>query len=133
MSKPACIGALLAVAWLGGCVAGPPAPPPAMTEAQIELVRRQIAKCWSIPAAVYREGSDIVVAVVVEMNRDATVQSAVVADKARLSEPLYKAAAESALRTVLNPRCSPWPLPADRYESWKTLVIDFNPKAMAGQ
>jgi hypothetical protein len=45
-----------------------------------------------------------------------------------MSDPFYRAAAESALRAVLNPQCSPLKLPPDKYEQWKILELTFNPK-----
>jgi hypothetical protein len=31
---------------------------------------------------------------------------------------------------MLNPRCSPLRLPLDKFETWKTFTISFNPKDM---
>jgi hypothetical protein len=28
--------------------------------------------------------------------------------------------------TVMNPRCQPWPLPAEKYDSWRTLTFNFD-------
>jgi hypothetical protein len=45
-----------------------------------------------------------------------------------LGDPLYRAAAESARRAFFNPQCTPLKLPADKYATWKDMVVDFNPK-----
>ncbi len=44
----------------------------------------------------------------------------------------FRAAAESALRAVLNPRCHPFALPREKYDSWKTMTLVFDPKEMFG-
>ena len=39
------------------------------------------------------------------------------------------AAADAAKRAVLNPRCQPWPLPADKYSSgWRYITFNFDPR-----
>src|SRR3546814_9513743 len=61
------------------------------------------------------------------MNPDGTVRTAEIQDRARMaSDSFYRAAAESARRAVLNPRCSPLRLPPEKYNAWKTLVLNFD-------
>jgi hypothetical protein len=45
-----------------------------------------------------------------------------------MGDPFYRSAAESALRAVLNPQCSPLKLPPEKFDQWKTLELTFNPK-----
>lgn len=107
-------------------------PPPvgqALTQSELAALRRQLAQCWNVlPGA--RDADDIVVALSLTMNPDRTIQRAVVKDQARLSDPFFKAAADSALRAVRNPRCSPLELPAFKYDQWKEMTIRFDPKDM---
>jgi hypothetical protein len=101
-----------------------------MTE--VDLVRRQIERCWNVPAGA-KDMQNMAVAVQVDMNRDGTPRNAVIKDQARLrSDPFYRAAAESALRAVLNPRCHPFKLPAEKYDRWRTMTLVFDPKQMFG-
>jgi hypothetical protein len=44
------------------------------------------------------------------------------------SDAFFRAAADSAKRALLNPRCSPLKLPADKYDQWKSITLSFNPK-----
>lgn len=75
----------------------------------------------------------MIITLVLDMNPDGTVRKAEISDRSRMGDPSYRSAAESALRAVLNPRCSPLPLPADSYESqWRTLTLNFDPKEMFG-
>ena len=93
---------------------------------ELDLIRRQLAACWNVPAGA-RDAKDLYVDVYVEMNPDATVQTAVVTGSNGVGS--YKRAAEdSALRAVRNPKCSPLKLPLDRYDQWKSITIRFDPQ-----
>ena len=48
------------------------------------------------------------------------------------SNPFYGPITESAMRTLLNPECIPLRLPADKYELWKNLTINFDHSIMKG-
>jgi len=88
-------------------------------------VREKIRPCWK-PAG---GNSAAVVVIRVEMNRDATTARAEVLDKARYAtDANFRLAADAAYRTVMNPRCQPWPLPAEKYDSWRTLTFNFDPR-----
>lgn len=107
-------------------------PNQALTISEIDQVRRQIERCWNVPAGA-RDAADLVVKVRVEMNPDGTPRGATIVSDPRLrSDPFYRAAAESALRAVLNPRCHPFKLPPEKYGRWKTMTLVFNPKEMFG-
>ena len=64
----------------------------------------------------------------VSMNSDGTVRSATLLNTDQLSDPFFQAAADSARRALLNPRCQPLKLPADKYDQWQTFTITFDPK-----
>lgn len=93
---------------------------------ELDLIRRQLAACWNVPAGA-RDAKDLYVDVKIEMNPDATVRTAVVVGSSG-SGSFAKAAADSALRAVRNPNCSPLQLPLDRYNQWKTITIRFDPQ-----
>jgi hypothetical protein len=74
-----------------------------------------------------------VVSIRVEMNADGTPRSAVIQNAGQMqANPFFQAAADSARRAVLNPRCQPFKLPAEKYDHWRTMTLIFNPKEMAG-
>ena len=99
---------------------------------QIDMVRERVRPCWNMLTGA-KNAQDIVVTLVLDMNPDGTVRRAEISDRSRMSDTYFRAAAESALRAVLNPHCNPLPLPADSYESqWRTLTLDFNPRDMFG-
>jgi hypothetical protein len=99
-----------------------------LSASEIDLVREQIEQCWNVPAGA-RDAKDLVIEVKAVVNPDGTVQEATIIDQGRYGgDPYYRAAAESARRAVLNPRCSPLKLPPDKYDSWRDLDLFFNPK-----
>jgi outer membrane biosynthesis protein TonB len=98
-----------------------------ITASEVDLVRQQIARCWNVPAGA-RDAKDLVVEIRVVVDPDGTVRQATIVDQARLSDPFFRAAAESAKRAFFNPLCRPLHLPPDKYAIWKDLVVDFSPK-----
>ena len=60
---------------------------------------------------------------------DGTVQHAQIVDQGRAcGDPFFRAAAESARRAFFNPLCTPLKSAADKYATWKDMVVDFSPK-----
>ena len=101
-----------------------------ITISEIDLVRRQIARCWNLQAGA-KEAENLIIEISVAMNPDGTVRHARIQNTDRVAgDPFFRAAAESALRAVLNPRCQPFKLPRDRYDRWQTMALIFDPKEM---
>lgn len=102
-----------------------------VTASEIDAVRRQIERCWNLPAGV-KDAGDLVVSIRVEMNPDGTPRTATVDGSSRgQGNPLFQATADSARRAVLNPRCHPFKLPPDKYDRWRTMTLIFNPRQMS--
>ena len=98
-----------------------------LTMSERDSVRRQIEPCWNVPAGA-RDTENLVVDIRLRLNADGTVMTAEFVDRARAArDTFFRAAAESALRAVLNPSCSPLRLPPKKYEEWKNMVLSFNP------
>jgi hypothetical protein len=96
---------------------------PPFTKAEIEAVREKVRPCWAGPSGQDR----VVVPIVVRVREDGTPTASYVKDTARFeSDPNYRAAANSALRAVMNPRCHPWPLPPEKYETWRIMTFNFD-------
>lgn len=97
-----------------------------------DQVRRQIEPCWNVPAGA-KDARDLVIVVKVTLRPDGTVSDALIEDMGRYrADPVFRAAAESARRAVLNPRCQPFKLPPEQYELWRLLTLNFNPREMFG-
>lgn len=101
-------------------------------DALAALVRRQIEPCWKPPIGAV-EARDLIVRVLVRLDRGGFVREAQILDATRMAlNPFYEAAADSARRAVLNDRCHPLSLPLERYELWKVIELTFNPSEMLG-
>jgi hypothetical protein len=108
--------------------AQPKAPPGTeLTASEIDIVRQQLSRCWNIPAGA-RDARDLVVTIRGTIAPDGKVLQADIVDKAKMSDPFFRAAAESARRAFFHPLCTPLRLPLDKYESWKTFEIELSPK-----
>jgi hypothetical protein len=95
-----------------------------------DALRQQLSGCWNIMAGA-ANSEDLAVEVQVVVNPDRTVLSAKVVDQSRYnSDTFFRAAADSALRAVRNPRCTPLNLPPDKYDQWRDMTIVFDPKDM---
>jgi len=101
-----------------------------LTASDIDLVREQLRPCFNPPFGA-KEKPDLSADIRVVMNRDGTVQQAQIVDKGQYaSDPVYRAVADSGIRALRNPRCSPLRLPPDRYDVWQTFVFAFSTKDM---
>lgn len=103
-----------------------------LTLSDMDALRHQLAQCWNIPSGAV-DAENLIVDIRVVVRPDRTVESATIVDQNRYrTEPFFRAAADSARRAVLNPRCSPLDLPDDQYDTWKNMIIRFNPREMFG-
>ncbi len=99
-----------------------------LTVSEQDALRRQLSQCWNIMSGA-RFAENLIVEIRVSIRPDRTVQQATILDSARYSrDSYYRAAADSALRALRNPNCSPLNLPVNKYEQWKSMVIRFDPK-----
>jgi outer membrane biosynthesis protein TonB len=103
-----------------------------LTISEIDAIRQQLAQCWNIPAGA-RDAENLAVQIRVNLNPDGSVARAEILDTARMaSDTFYRTAAESAYRAVL--QCSPLQqLPVKKYNSWKIVTLNFDPREMLGQ
>ena len=101
-----------------------------LTASQIDAIRQQLASCWNPPVGA-RDAKDLRIEIRVQLARDGSVRQAELISRGRMGESFYRAAAESAMRAVRI--CSPLEgLPAEKYEQWQTLLLNFDPQEMLG-
>ena len=96
-----------------------------VTASEVEGVRQKIRPCWNSFGGA-KEAP--IVTLVVQMNQNGTPVEADFKDPGRMGDPTYRAAAESARRAILNPRCQPWPLSPEKYNSWRVITFNFDPR-----
>ena len=103
---------------------------PQMTSSEKDSIASQIAQAWFFDAGT-KGSEDIVVDVRVTLAQDGTVLTAVIVDQARMAtDGYYRAAAEAARRAVL--KASPLKVPPEKYETWKEMLLHFNPQGLMG-
>ena len=101
-----------------------------MTMLETDALRHQLEGCWNIPMGA-KDAETTTVDIFMVINPDRTLQSAQIVDQARYnSDRFFQAMADSAMRAVRNPNCSPFELPPDKYESWKQITVTFDPSQM---
>ncbi len=98
-----------------------------LSVSQVDAIRRQIQRCWRIPAGV-RDAHELVINLRLMLAQDGSVRRVEVMDRLRYgTDRTYRAAADSAVRAVK--MCSPLKeLPANRYASWREMELTFNPR-----
>ena len=99
---------------------------------EIDAIRRHFEKCWNIPSGA-REAGNLATEIKVRFNKKGNVLDARIVNFSRMKRDRYfRTAAESALRAVLNPRCQNAPLPENKFDKWKNLTLNFDPKSIIG-
>lgn len=99
-----------------------------MSVNEIDAFRQQISRCWVPPTGGL--GADkIVVRLKLQLKEDGSLQG-----PPRIlnssSSSFFQAAADSAVRAVW--RCQPYQLPAEKYDTWRDMVLNFDPREMFG-
>jgi outer membrane biosynthesis protein TonB len=100
-----------------------------MTISEKDALRRQIERCWNVPAGA-KNAKDLKIEIKVALNPDGSVQGdPSISDMARYgSDDFFRAAADSARRAVLV--CQPYQLPPEKYSAWRDVTLIFDPSQM---
>ena len=101
---------------------------------EIDLLRQQLSSCWNAPAgAVINVGDKVTISAKIQQNMKVFENSVRIIDtNISKSNPFYGPITDSAMRTLLNPECTPLKLPEDKYNLWKNLTITFDYSIMKG-
>ena len=101
---------------------------------EIDMLRQQLSSCWNAPAgAVIERGMQVTVSAKVLQNMKVSSNSVRIVDtNIAKTNPFYGPITDSAMRTLLNPECTPLKLPKDKYNLWKNLTITFDYSIMKG-
>ena len=100
---------------------------PTLSQNELDALRARLRDCWTVPVGL-AEARDLTVTVRIMFNKDGSLSA-----EPRLmnhgSHPAFQAASESALRAVR--RCAPYSfMPVAKYEAWKDVIVDFDPRDM---
>lgn len=98
-----------------------------LSQNEMDALRQKLGGCWSIPAGV-DDAATLKVSVKFQLDRSGMLlgRPQVVAGGAA-SGP-GRTAAESAVRAVQ--KCAPFNLPAEKYDTWAEVVVNFDPSDM---
>ncbi|WP_310618887.1 cell envelope integrity protein TolA [Flexibacterium corallicola] len=99
-----------------------------MSQSELDALRSQVAQCWNPPVGA-PGAEQLVVKLQFNMGRSGEVEGLPRILNSN-SNPAFGAASQSAIRAVY--RCSPYSLPASKYEAWKTVILNFDPRLMLG-
>jgi outer membrane biosynthesis protein TonB len=97
-----------------------------LSQNEIDALRAQIQACWNPPAGV-ADAKELIVTVRLMLKQDGSLSADPVVLN-RGGNPLFQIAAESATRAVR--RCQPYRLPVAKYEVWKDVEVNFDPRDM---
>lgn len=99
-----------------------------------QLVEQQIRQCWNIPVGA-KDVAEMRIEIRIRLNPDGTLRGQPrVGDARRMqSDHVFRAVAESAVRALRKPRCSPLRLPFAHYDIWKDITLNFDPRKALGQ
>jgi hypothetical protein len=101
-----------------------------MTMSEMDALRHQLEGCWNVPYGA-KDAETLTVDIFMVISPARTLQQARIVDTGRYnSDPFFRAMADSAMRAVRHPNCSPFDLPPDKYETWKTITVTFDPSLM---
>ncbi len=101
---------------------------------EIDMLRQQLSSCWNAPAgAVIERGMQVTISAKVKQNMRVSSNSVRIVDtNISKANPFYGPITDSAMRTLLNPECTPLKLPKDKYNLWRSLTITFDYSIMKG-
>ncbi len=93
---------------------------------EINEVHKHIAKFWIVPNGCLGVNS-CSVKLRLKIDKSGNIIESTIVNKDKMNDPVFKALAESALRAVRDPRCSPLPINLAKYELWKEIIVNFAP------
>jgi outer membrane biosynthesis protein TonB len=98
-----------------------------LSQSEMDALRGQIQRCWNIPAGA-ADAQNLRVSVKFKLDRNGAVEGDAQVISGGGASGVERAAAESARRAVL--KCSPYNLPADKYDAWADVIVNFDPSEM---
>lgn len=101
-----------------------------LTGTDLDVLNRHMKRFWNMPSG-HEKAYNIIVEVELFIRPDGSVEKANLVDLRRFkSDSEFRIAAESALRAILDPDCSPLPLDSSKYDLWKHMIFVFDPREM---
>ena len=97
---------------------------------EIDMLKKHISNFWTPPIGA-AGAENLIVDIFMEFNKEGYVLKAEWVNRGMNSNnSFYKAAANAAIRAVKD--AEPMPLPASKFQEWRTLTFRFDPATMFG-
>jgi len=93
----------------------------------MDALRSAIEQCWSVPIGL-SDAVDMRVTVTMRLSPDGALDGKPTVEATGGEQAARRAFAGSARRAVM--KCSPYTLPADKYDTWAEVVVNFDPSQM---
>lgn len=98
-----------------------------LSQSELDALRGQIQRCWNIiPGMAGAE--DVRVRVTMRLNPNGEIDGQPQVSASGGPEGTQRSLSGGALRAVM--RCAPYQLPAEKYETWSEVVVNFDPSQM---
>jgi colicin import membrane protein len=98
-----------------------------LSQSEMDALRGQVQRCWNVPAGA-ADAPNLKVSIKFRLDRSGELEGAAEIISGGGSGGIERAAAESARRAVI--QCAPYTLPAEKYETWSEVVVNFDPSDM---
>jgi hypothetical protein len=98
-----------------------------LTLSETKYLQRQIERCWSPPVGV-AGAETLTVKVQMNLRRDGSLLRPPILLNSGTGS--FQIAAEAALRATT--QCQPYNLPGDKYDAWREVLFNFDPRSMLG-
>jgi outer membrane biosynthesis protein TonB len=98
-----------------------------LSQSEMDSLRGQIQRCWVIPAGAV-DAENLRISVQFKLDESGALDGEPTVVRGGGREGVQLVATEAALRAVR--RCGPYNLPADKYEAWADVIVNFDPSEM---
>ncbi|MGF7006422.1 hypothetical protein [Aminobacter sp. BE322] len=98
-----------------------------LSQSEMDALRGAIQRCWNVPAGA-ADAQNLRVSIQFKLSQSGEIEGRPEIISGGGSAGIERAAAESARRAVL--QCAPYNLPADKYEAWADVIVNFDPSEM---
>lgn len=98
-----------------------------LSQTEMDALRGQISKCWNPPAGNTDAGG-FRVKISMQLTPSGEVEGMPQIVQGGGSTGAERAAGEAAVRAVR--RCAPYSLPAEKYDTWAQVTVNFDPSQM---
>ena len=98
-----------------------------LSQSEMDALRGQIERCWNVPAGAM-DAQNLKVSVQFKLGPSGELEGSPEIISGGGADGIERAAAESARRAVM--KCAPYNLPAEKYEAWAEVIVNFDPSDM---